>query len=118
MCIVLTLPITVIVVSSSSNPTLLSALHVITSELFASVIVILLTSPAISVPLRNHLMVIGGVPLTVVQSIVTLYPSRTYTGLPIVTLLFSSVMLVGLSICGPSSISGGLPKRNKDYVIV
>ena len=87
MCIVLTLPITVIVVTSSSNPTLLTALHVITSELFVSFIVILLAFPAISVPLRSHVMVIGGVPLTVVQSIVTLYPSRTYTGLPCLILL-------------------------------
>ena len=63
-------------------------------------------------------MVIGGVPLTVVQSIVTLYPSRTYTGVPIVTLLFPSMILSGLLICGPSSISGGSPERNKDYDII
>ena len=75
MCIVLTLPITFMVVLLSSDPILLIALHVITSPSFASVIVILSTSSAISIPLRSHVMVIGGVPLTVVQSIVTLYPS-------------------------------------------
>lgn len=60
-------------------------------------------------------MVIGGVPLTVVQSIVTLYSSKTHTGVPILTLLFPSVheLVAGLS-AGPSLISGGSPKTNKD----
>ena len=55
-------------------------------------------------------MVIGGVPLTVIQSMVTLYPSKTYAGFPILTLLFPSVMLTGVSIWNPSSIHGGTPK--------
>ena len=54
-------------------------------------------------------MVIGGVPLAV-QSTVTLYPTKTLTGLPILTLLFPFVVSGSLS-CGPSSISGGSPKE-------
>ena len=56
-------------------------------------------------------MVIGGVPLAL-QSIVTLYPSRTYTGDPILTLLFPFVMISGSGIYGPLSIHGGSPTRN------
>ena len=103
--VLLTLPI--IVVFSSSKPMLLSILHTMTSPSFASVIVIALTSSSISVPLRRHVMVIGGVPLTVAQSIVTLYPSKTYTGVPIFTLLFPSLHDFCSNV--PSSISGGLP---------
>ena len=108
--VLLTLPFPcTIVVSSSSNPMLLSALHTMVSPSFASVIVIVLTSVSISIPLRSHVMVIGGVPLTVVQSIVTLYPSKPYTRVPIFTLLFPSMH--DWYSNGPSSISGGSPKE-------
>ena len=62
-------------------------------------------------------MDIGGVPLAL-QSIVTLYPQRTYAGLPIVTLLFPSVIVSGLVIFGPTLISGGSPKRKEGYIII
>ena len=57
-------------------------------------------------------MFIGGVPLTILQSIMTSNPSRTYTGDPILTLLVPFVTLYGLDTNDPSSISGGLPKSN------
>ena len=65
------------VLYSLSNPSILSALHVKTSPLLASVIVIVETFPLVGSgdPLRNHWMVIGGVPLTILQSIVTSNPS-------------------------------------------
>ena len=64
------------VVFSVSNPSLLLALHVKTSLLLASVIVIVETFPLVGSgdPLRNHLIVIGGSPLTILQSIMTSNP--------------------------------------------
>ena len=95
---------------------LLLALHVTTSPSFALDIVIVLTLSylLIDVPFRiqSHLMVIGGVPLAL-QSTVTLYLSKTYTGDPILTVLFPFVMIFGLGISGPLSIHGGSSKRNK-----
>ena len=60
-----------------SNPKILSALHSKTSPLLALVIVIVYTLPLVGSgdPLRNHVMVIGGVPLTILQSIMTSNPS-------------------------------------------
>ena len=85
-------------VVSLSNPILLMALHVTTSPSFALDIVIVLTlaDSLITVPFRiqSHLMVIEGVPLAL-QSIVTLYSSKTYAGDPILTLLFPFVMIHG-----------------------
>ena len=85
-------------VVSLSNPILLMALHVTTSPSFALDIVIVLTlaDSLITVPFRiqRNVMVIGGVPLAL-QSIVTLYSSKTYTGDPILTLLFPFVMIHG-----------------------
>ena len=65
------------VVFSVSNPKILSALHSKTSPLLALVIVIVYTLPLVGSgdPLRNHVMVIGGVPLTILQSIMTSNPS-------------------------------------------
>ena len=79
-----------------------------TSPLLASVIVIVETFPLVGSgdPLRNHWMVIGGVPLTILQSIVTSNPSWTYTGVPIVTLLLPLVITDGLDACEPSSMTG------------
>ena len=59
-----------------SNPSLLIALHSKTSLLLASVIVIVETFPLVGSgdPLRNHSMVIGGVPFTILQSIMTSNP--------------------------------------------
>ena len=64
------------VVFSVSNPMILSALHCKISWSCASVMVIVETFPLVgsSNPLRNHVMVIGGVPLTVLQSIMTSNP--------------------------------------------
>ena len=63
-------------VFSISKPMLLPALHPKTSPLLASVIVIVEIFPLVGSgdPLRNHLIVIGGVPLAILQSIVTSYP--------------------------------------------
>ena len=93
---------------------LLLALHLTTSPSFTLDIVIVLTYALTSIPFsgQTNKMVIGGVPLAL-QSIVTLYPSRTYTGDPILTLLFPFVMIHGRGISGPLSIHGGSPKRNK-----
>ena len=41
-------------------------------------------------------MVIGGVPLTILQSIVTSNPLYTYTGVPILTLFLPLVITDGL----------------------
>ena len=64
------------VVFSVSKPPLLLALHSKTSLLCASVIVILEKFPLVGSgdPLRNHSMVIGGVPFTTLQSIMTSNP--------------------------------------------
>ena len=55
-------------------------------------------------------MVIGGVP-TGLHIIMTLNPSTTYTGDPILTVLLPSVTVDGLDTNDPSSISGGLPNN-------
>ena len=52
-------------------------------------------------------MVIGGVPLTILQSIMTSYPVWIYTGVPILTVLLPLVITDGLGTYDPSSISGG-----------
>ena len=95
-------------VFSVSNPSVLSALHWKTSSLLASVIVIVETFPLVGSgdPLWNHWMVIGGVPLTMLQSIMTSFPVWTYTGVPILTVLLPLVITDGLITCDPSSISG------------
>ena len=64
------------VVFSVSNPMILSALHLKTSPLLASVILIVETFPLVgsSDSLRNHVMFTGGVPLTILQSIMTSNP--------------------------------------------
>ena len=61
---------------------LLTASHVILSSSFASVIVIVELFPAfelIILLLRNHEMVTGGVPVTMLQSIVTSDPLKICT---------------------------------------
>ena len=97
------------VVLSVSNPMILSVLHLKTSPLLASVIVIVETFPLVGSgdPLRNHWMVIGGVPLTILQSIVTSNPSWTYTGVPILTLLLPLVIKYDLGTNDPLSMTGG-----------
>ena len=67
---------TCMTVFSVSYPSILSALHLNTSPLLASVIVIVETFPLVESgdSLRNHWMVIGGVPLIILQSIMTSYP--------------------------------------------
>ena len=100
----------IITVLLVSNPSIFSALHVKTSPLLVALaIVIVETFPLVGSgdPLRNHWMVIGGVPLTILQSIMTSNPSWTYTGVPILTLLLPLVITDGLGTCDPSSISGG-----------
>ena len=64
------------VVLSISKAMILSALHLKTSPLLASVIVIVETFPLVGQgdPLRNHVMFIGCVPLTMLQSIMTSNP--------------------------------------------
>ena len=71
------LPLTYMIVLSLSNVMLFSALHLKTSPLLASVIVIVETFPLVESgdPLRNHVMVIGGAPSIMLQSIMTSYPS-------------------------------------------
>ena len=64
-------------------------------------------------PLRNHLMVTGGVPVRILQSIVTSKPSTTYTGVPILTLSSTLGMIGRCGMNGPSSISGGTPNKYK-----
>ena len=51
-------------------------------------------------------MFIGGVPLAILQSIMTSNPLWTYTGVPILTLLLPLVIKDGLGTNDPSSISG------------
>ena len=67
---------TCMVVFSVPNPMILSALHLKTSPLLASVIVIVETFPLVGSgdPLRNHWMVIGSTPPTILQSIMTSVP--------------------------------------------
>ena len=64
------------VVLSVSNPMILSDLHLKTSPLLASDIVIVETLPLVGKgdPLRNHVLFIGRVPLTILQSIMTSNP--------------------------------------------
>ena len=64
---------TYMVVFSVSNPSVLLALHSKTSLFCASVIVIVELFPLVGSadPLRNHWMVIGGSPSTILQSIMT-----------------------------------------------
>ena len=99
---------TYIVDFSVSNPPILLASHLKTSPLLASVIVIVETFPLVESgdPLRNHWMVTGGVPLTILQSIMTSYPLWTYTGFPILTLLLPVVITDGLGTCDSLSMSG------------
>ena len=51
-------------------------------------------------------MVIGGFPLTALQSIMTLNPLWTYTGVPILTLLLPFVIVDGLGTNDPLSMTG------------
>ena len=62
-----------------------------------------------STPLRNHVTVTGSVPERMSQTIVTLNPSTTYAGEPIVTSMFPGLTKSGDDINGPSSMSGGTP---------
>ena len=57
-------------------------------------------------------MVIGGVPVTVSHLIMAAEGSRTYAGVPILTLLSPTVTLVGFGTNDPSSISGRSPRHN------
>ena len=57
-------------------------------------------------------MVIGGVPFTTLQSIMTSYPLYTYTGVPILTLFMPFVITDGFGTCDPLSISGGSGRSN------
>ena len=52
-------------------------------------------------------MFIGGVPLTILQSIMTSYPVYKYTGVPILTLLLPLVIIDGLGTNDPLSMTGG-----------
>ena len=52
-------------------------------------------------------MFIGGVPLTILQSIMTSYPIYKYTGVPILTLLLPLVIIDGLGTNDPLSMTGG-----------
>ena len=61
-------------------------------------------------PLRNHVMFIGGVPLTILQSIMTSNPIWTYTGVPILTVLLPFGTTDGLGINDPLSMTGGTIK--------
>ena len=99
---------TYIVVFPVSNPMILSALHLKTSPLLASVIVMVEVFPLVGSgdPLRNHVMFIGDVPFTTLQSIMTSYPLYTNTGVPILTLFLSFVITDGLGTRDPLSISG------------
>ena len=58
-------------------------------------------------------MVIGGVPLTMSQSIMTSNPLYTYTGVPILTLLLPVVITDGLGTNDPLSMTGGTNIYNK-----
>ena len=98
-------PISIIVVFSVSNPMLLSALHWKISRSCTSVMVIVETFPLVGSgdPLCNHLMVIGRVPLIILQSIMTSDPPlMMYTGDPILTLLVPGVTVDGLDTKDPS----------------
>ena len=112
VCMIRLPSIIYIVVFSVSNPMLFSALHLKISPFLASVIVIVETFPLVGSgdPLRSHLIVIGGVPLIILQSIMTSNPLYTYTGVPILTLLLPLVLTAGLGKNDPSSISGGSDK--------
>ena len=52
-------------------------------------------------------MFIGGVPLAILQSIMTSNPLWTYTGVPILTVLLPFVTADGLDINDPLSMTGG-----------
>ena len=91
-----------------SNPMMLSALHLKTSPLLASVIVIVETFPLVGSgdPLRNHVKFIGGSPIAILQSIMTSNPLWTYTGAPILTLLLPFMTTDGVGVNDPSSMNG------------
>ena len=79
-------------------------------------IVIVDTFPndASSTPFLNQLIVIGGVPLAMSQTIVTSFPPRTYTGVPTSTVLSPGVIGSGCGSNGPSSMSGGSPNNQRE----
>ena len=108
---VIHLPNILIVLDSLSYPILLSALQVNMSPSIKSFVVIELALPRDEsrTPLRSHIMVTGGVPVRMLQLIVTSDPPNTYTGDPILTVTSSGVTLSGKSMNGPSSMSGGSP---------
>ena len=106
-----------VVFSEISNPMLLSALHLKTSPLLASVILIVGVFPLVGSgdPLRNHVMVTGGVPLTILQYTTTLNPLLTYTGVPILTPLLPIVITDGLGTNDPLSMTGGSTYVHNTY---
>ena len=108
VCMIYLPHFTCTVVFAASNPMILSALHLKTSPLTASIIVMVEVFPLVGSgdPLRNHVMLIGDVPFTTLQSIMTSYPLYTNTGVPILTLFLSFVITDGLGTRDPSSISG------------
>ena len=59
-------------------------------------------------------MFIGGVPLTILQSIVTSNPLYTYTGVPILTLLLPLMITDGLGTCDPLSMTGSSNTHKED----
>ena len=84
-----------------------------TSPSVASVTVIVVTLPlggSSGIPLRSHVILTGGVPVRILQTIVTSYPKIIYAGDPIETITSSGVTVSGGGINGPSSMSGGTPK--------
>ena len=56
-------------------------------------------------------MVIGGVPLRMLQLIITSNPLNTYTGDSILIVTSAGVILSDNGVNGPSSMSGGAPKN-------
>ena len=68
-------------------------------------------------PLRNHIMVIGDVPLRMSQTRVMLAPSIIYAGEPIWTSMSPGGIVGGGGINDPSSMSGGTPIRHKARIV-
>ena len=64
-------------------------------------------------PLCNHIMVIGCVPLRMLQTIVISNPSITYASEPIWTSMSPGGTEGGGGTNGPSWMSGGTPIRHK-----
>ena len=81
------------------------------------VIVIIETFPLVesSTPLRYHEIVIGRVPLSIVQLMITLDPVTAYTRVPIVTFCVSfATAKVGSDVSSvPFIILGGSPNEIK-----